>query len=192
MLSSYRHASAFRIRCQKRNSLLLSFFHFVSVKLTSSICFLCISKAAFGVCPVLQGASAVQAPQFSSGYSRVPRELPIQTSLTLSETEPTRHGSAQVPDQDMLPSFINVDQPRSSWLWHGGIMGTRLIPLLYYRRSVDVLRSHLENKTKETHCRYVKRKHSEPVASFFFLQLIEFKLCFSRGGNLSERRLGTI
>ncbi|KAI9529773.1 hypothetical protein NQZ68_008012 [Dissostichus eleginoides] len=45
----------------------------------------------------LQGASVVQASLFSSGYSSVSREVPIQTSHHLSEAQPTRHRQAQVP-----------------------------------------------------------------------------------------------
>lgn len=136
---------------------------------------------AFGVRLALQGASAVQASQFSSGYSRVSREVPIQTSHHLS-----------------VDGAQQAQAGRSPWLGHAAVFyqcwparllvaatqlhrGASLIPLLCHLRSVDVLHFHLENCDKGNTLKVCKE--SEPVDFFFFFTVDEFKLCFSWDSN---------
>ncbi|CAB1446713.1 unnamed protein product [Pleuronectes platessa] len=64
----------------------------------------------------LDGASAVQAPQFSSGYSRVPREVPIQLlSPFLIQSPPgtARHKSL-IRTCFRLLSMLTSHTPRGS------------------------------------------------------------------------------
>lgn len=122
-----------------------------------------------------------------TAYPESSTVLPIQASSHHHpQTEPRGHLQTPVPRQDDMPlSFINVDQPDSSWLQNTTPFG-ELVYSLFFIIPCQWIRCvfHPENMMREILWRYVKKRKFSKGVDIVSMDGLRFWI--SGDANLSE------